>query len=117
MKTAFALVLVILAAGCTHVRRSDYKALDEGHTKLTHLWQAEDIKIPSVSFIDVPLARVAAAFYICNEDPPEFQPTITLATDDLNWSQQEVTLRLEGASLAKICDEICIQTGSVWRAN
>jgi hypothetical protein len=117
MKAVFTLALIILAAGCTHAPRSDYRALDSAGTKVAHLKYAEATRFSSVSFNDVILARVAATFNTCEENPQDFQNTVTLVSDDINWSQQKVSLKLEDVNFAKLIDEICIQTGSVWRAD
>jgi hypothetical protein len=115
MKTAFALALVILVTGCAHNTHGGYKALDYARSKPAHLRQAEAVRIPSVSFSDVTLSRVTTAFYICDESMPEYQNSVTLATNDKTWAEQKVNLKLEDVSIAKLIDEICIQTGSIWR--
>lgn len=117
MNTVFALTIVVLLAGCSHNPRSGYKALDYSRSKAAHLRQAEAVRIPSVSFSDVTLERVAAIFYICGESTPEYQNSVALATNDRAWSQQNVNLKMEDVSIARMIDEVCAQTGSVWRAD
>ena len=117
MRIAFAFALVTFAAGCAHKPHGEYKALDYAHSKPAHLRQAEATHIPSVSFSDVTLARIAAVFYVCNESEPGYQNSVTLSTNDETWSEQKVNLKMEDVSIAKLIDEICVQTGSIWRAN
>ena len=117
MRIAAALALVTIATGCAHGPRSDYKALDFARSNPAHLKQAEATRISSVSFSDVTLARVAAVLYVCDESEPEYQNSVTLSTDDRNWAEQKVNLKMENVSIAKLIDEICAQTGSVWHAD
>jgi hypothetical protein len=117
MRIAFALALVAMACGCAHKPHGEYKSLDFARSKPAHLKQAEATRIPSVSFSDVTLSRIAAVFYVCDESEPEYQNSVALATDDKRWSDQKVNLKMEDASIAKIIDEVCNQTGSTWRAD
>ena len=94
-----------------------YRALDYARSNPEHFKQAEAAHIPSVSFSDVTLARVAAALYVCDESMPEYQNSVVLATNDQAWSEQIVNLKIENVSIAKLIDSICIQTGSIWWAD
>ena len=117
MKTAIALALVALLAGCSHISPGRYKALDYARSKPAHLRLAEATRIPSVSLSDVTLEQVAAIFYICDENMPEYQNSVALATNDQAWSEKRVSLKMEDVSIARLIDEVCSQTGSVWHAD
>ena len=116
MKPHCALLLTLIFAGCVHVSNPQYKALDANRNIERHMRQAEKLMLPSVTFTDISLSKVAGVFFICNEQPPEFQNTIILENDRV-WSDQKVNISFENVSFARLCDEICLQTGSVWWAD
>jgi hypothetical protein len=118
MKTCFALTFTLIFAGCVNTSNSHYKALDTKRSVANHIRLAEKIKFPSVTLTEVTLEKAAGVFYVCNEDPPEFQNTIILHESvDSSWAQQKVILLFKNVSFASLCDQLCIQTGSVWWAD
>ena len=117
MRIACALALVTIATGCAHKPHGDYRALDYARSKPAHLRQAEATRIPSVALSDVTLAQIAAVLYVCDEGEPEYLNSVTLGTNDERWSDQKVTLKMGDVSIAKLIDEVCAQTGSIWRVD
>ena len=117
MKTTWILSLTLLLSGCAHTQSTTYRALDMKRTNPDHLKKAESLRVTSVSFKDVTLARAIAAFYISEEYPPAFQNTIIFMNDDADWSQQKINFTIKDTSFARLCNELCIQTGSVWWAD
>lgn len=102
-------------SGCQHrVAEEKYRALDRSRSHPDNLKKLEVISVPSVSFTQVSLQQAAGIFFVCDEEPRPFVNTVVFDAHDEQWANRPVTLQMTNVSCAKLYDELCAQTGSIW---
>ena len=115
MKYILFVFLSVMLVGCTTSDRNQkYNALLYEKTNQSELRILESMQIPSVSFIDVSLSRVASSLSSYDIDPTEFSNSAVIQNSKPEYGERLVNICRKKVTLARLYDDICLSTDSVW---